>query len=87
MSWLVTTVSGLVALMFAGTGIREPVTTTSCSTDSGSAVAAGVCCAMAGIDMAAKPAHIDKFITTDLTSDLTQVWFGHLISAPLEVSC
>jgi hypothetical protein len=29
MSWAVTTLVGLVAVMFAGTGIREPVTTIS----------------------------------------------------------
>jgi len=54
-------VVGLVAEMFAGTGIRDPVTTTSCRTGSGSAVAAGACCAVAGID-AARHAHIDKVI-------------------------
>jgi hypothetical protein len=70
--------------MFAGTGIREPVTTTSCRTGSGSAVAAGACCAVAGID-AAKHAHIDKVIANRFTTDLTLHGFGDLIPAPLEV--
>jgi hypothetical protein len=41
---------------------------------------------MAGIDTAARHAHIDKVSWHRLTSDLTLIWFGHLISAPLEVS-
>ena len=83
-SWLLTMVVGLVAEMFAGTGIREPVTTTSCRTGSGSAVAAGACCAVAGID-AARHAHTDMAIANRLTIDLTLDWFGDLIPAPLEV--
>jgi hypothetical protein len=84
-SWLLTIVVGLVAEMFAGTGIRDPVTTTSCRTGSGSAVVAGACCATAGIDTAARHAHIDKVGRHRFASDLTQIWFGHFISAPLEV--
>lgn len=53
-------VVGLVAEMFAGTGIRDPVTTTSCSVGSGAALVAGACCAAAGIDRAATHIHTDR---------------------------
>ncbi len=86
MSSPVTTVIGLVAVIFAGTGMRDPVTMTSCSVPSGAAVVAGACCAVAGVDRAAAHAHIDKVSWHRFTSDLTLIWFGHLISAPLEVS-
>src|ERR1700679_1931768 len=78
MSSPVTTVIGLVAVIFAGTGMRDPVTMTSCSGASGAAVVAGACCAVAGVDIAAAHAHI---------SDLTRIGFCNLIFISLEVSC
>jgi hypothetical protein len=74
-SWLVTTEIGLVALMFAGTGMRDPVTMTSCSVASGAAVVAGACCAMAGISMAAMHTDTDKMIVIRFTSELTLIDF------------
>jgi len=82
-SWLVTMVVGLVAEMFAGTGIRDPVTTTSCRTGSGSAVAR---CLLRGGGHRrgeARPhrqGHRESFHNR---SDAT--CFGDLIPAPLEV--
>jgi hypothetical protein len=52
-SWLVTTVVGLVAEIFAGTGIRDPVTTTSSSCAEGSAAGAVDCWAATGALIAA----------------------------------
>jgi hypothetical protein len=77
-SWLVTTEIGLVALMFAGTGMRDPVTMTSCSVVSGTAAAAvaGACCAVAGISMAAIHTHANTAIVNCFASDLTLSSFG-----------
>ena len=72
-------VVGLVAEIFAGTGIREPVTTTSCSVASGATVAAGACCAMAGTDMASAHAHIAKVIVIRFTSDRQPISLRNLI--------
>jgi hypothetical protein len=72
-------VVGLVALMFAGTGIREPVTTTSCRTGSGAALAVVVCWAVAGVDMAAAHAAIDRVIVILIASDLISISFRNLI--------
>src|ERR1700722_16138761 len=86
MSSPVTTVIGLVAVIFAGTGMRDPVTVTSCSVPSGAAAAAGACCAAAGVDRAAAHVHIDKVITNRFTSDPTPISFRILILVFLEVS-
>jgi hypothetical protein len=75
-SWLVTTEIGLVAVMFAGTGIRDPVTTTSCSVASGTAVVAGACCAMTGISMAATHTHANTEVVNCFASDLRLSNFG-----------
>jgi hypothetical protein len=75
-SWLVTTEIGLVALMFAGTGMRDPVTMTSCSVASGAADVAGACCAMAGISMAAIQTHVNTVMLNSFASDLTLNSFG-----------
>jgi hypothetical protein len=45
MSWLETIVVGLVAVMLAGTGMREPVTTTSCKGAAAWSAGAAACCA------------------------------------------
>jgi hypothetical protein len=76
-------VIGLVAVIFAGTGMRDPVTMTSCSVPSGAAVAAGACCAVAGVDRAAAHAHIEKVITNRFASDLTPIGFRILILVSL----
>ena len=78
-SLLVTTVIGLVAVMFTGTGMRDPVTMTSCSVASGAAVVGGACCAMAGISVAAMHTHADKIIVKCFTSDLMPISFRNLI--------
>jgi hypothetical protein len=62
--------------------MRDPVTTTSCSVGSGAAVAAGACCAIAGVDMAAAPALITKAIMNRFMSEIVLFSFRNLIFCP-----
>ena len=58
---------GLVLTSF-GAAMRDPVTMISCSGASGAA--AGACCAIAGISMAAMPIHADKTIANRFMNDV-----------------
>src|ERR1700722_1512467 len=61
---------GLVLTSF-GAAMRDPVTMISCSAGSGAAAAAGACCAIAGISMAAMHTHADNTIANRFINHVT----------------
>src|ERR1700719_3773670 len=63
---------GLV-LTSLGAAMRDPVTMISCSGASGAAVAAGTCCAIAGISMATMHTNADKTIANGFMNDVMPV--------------